>query len=148
MHAALWEAVYAGLIDRLDDTYRFLHDRIQQAAYSLIPVERRVEIHLRIGRALLANMTANQLEEHLFDVANQINRGAQLLVEEDEKAQAAQIGLRAGRKAKASAAYVSACTYLADRAKTRFAVIGPTANRAAPAFFPCFGLKSRGWGPT
>ena len=93
--------------------YKFLHDRIQQAAYSLIPDEHRVDIHLRIGRALLASMTADQLAEHLFDVANQINRGAGQLVERDEKAQVATIELRAGRKAKASAAYVSACVYLA-----------------------------------
>ena len=76
MHATLREAVHAGLIDRQDGAYRFLHDRIQQAAYSLIPDEHRADIHLRIGRALLANMTADQLEEHLFDVANQLNRGA------------------------------------------------------------------------
>jgi PAS domain S-box-containing protein len=113
MHAALWEAVYAGLIDRQDGGYRFLHDRIQQAAYSLIPDGRRGDIHLRIGRALLANMTADQLAEHLFDVAGQFNRGAGQLIERHEKAHVATINLRAGRKAKASSAYASACVYLA-----------------------------------
>src|SRR6267378_5026730 len=56
-HAALWEAVHAGLVFREDGAYKFLHDRIQQAAYTLIPEEHRAEIHLRIGRALLASMT-------------------------------------------------------------------------------------------
>src|SRR5260370_42473820 len=56
-------------------------------------------------------MTADQLAEHLFDVANQLNRGAARLIERDEKAQVATINLRAGRKAKASAAYASACVY-------------------------------------
>jgi PAS domain S-box-containing protein len=113
MHAALWEAVLAGLVLREDDAYKFLHDRIQQAAYSLIPEERRADIHLRIGRALLASMTAHELAEYVFDVANQFNRGAALLTERDEKAQVAAINLRAGRRAKASAAYASACVYLA-----------------------------------
>jgi predicted ATPase len=113
VHEALWEAVYAGLVVRQSSAYKFLHDRIQQAAYSLIPEERRAEAHLRIGRVLLSNIVPDQLAEHLFDVANQFNRGAALLVDRDEKAQVATINLRAGRKAKASTAYASACTYLA-----------------------------------
>ena len=113
MHAALWEAVQAELIVQLDGAYEFLHDRIQQAAYSLIPEAQRAEVHLRIGRVLLANLTANELAEHLFEVANQLSRGAALLVDRDERAQAAAIDLRAGRKAKASAAYASACVYFA-----------------------------------
>src|SRR6195256_4477258 len=111
--AALLEAVHAGLVFQHENAYKFLHDRIQQAAYSLILDEHRADIHLRIGRVLLASMTADQLAEHLFDVANQLNRGAALLVDRDEKAQVATINLRAGRKAKASTAYASACTYLA-----------------------------------
>src|SRR5712664_294145 len=111
MHAALREAVHAGLVFREDSAYKFLHDRIQQAAYSLLPDEQRADVHLRIGRVLLASMTADGLAEHLFDVANQLNRGAARLVEREEKTQVATIDLRAGRKAKASAAYASACAY-------------------------------------
>jgi PAS domain S-box-containing protein len=111
MPAALWEAVRAGLVLHQENTIRFLHDRIQQAAYSLIPEEQRAEIHLRIGRVLLAGMMADDFAEHLFDVANQLNRGAALLVDPDEKARVATIDLHAGRKAKASAAYASARTY-------------------------------------
>jgi predicted ATPase len=114
MHTALWEAVHAGLVFREDGAYRFLHDRIQQAAYSLIADEQRADVHLRIGRALLASMTADELTEHLFDVANHFNRGAARLIDRDEKPQVAAIDLRAGRKAKASAAFESACVYLAS----------------------------------
>jgi len=113
LHAALWRAVHAGLVLRLDGTYKFLHDRIQQAAYSLIPEAHRADVHLRIGRMLLASMTAGELAEHLFDVANQFNRGAARLIDRDEKAQVAAIYLGAGRRAKASAAYAAACAYLA-----------------------------------
>jgi PAS domain S-box-containing protein len=112
MHAALWEAIRAGLVVHQDNACRFMHDRIQQAAYSLIPEAQRAEVHLRIGRVLLASMTADELAEDLFDVANHFNRGATLLVDRDEKAQVATIELRAGRKAKASTAYASACIYL------------------------------------
>ena len=111
MHSALWEAVHAGLVLRQELAYVFLHDRIQQAAYSLIPEERRADIHLRIGRAMLASMTLDQLDEHLFDEASQLNRGAARLIDRDEKAGVAAINLRAGRKAKGSAAYASARTY-------------------------------------
>jgi predicted ATPase len=113
MHAALWEAARAGLVFREDSAYKFLHDRIQQAAYALISQEQRAEVHLRIGRALLAGMPEDQLAENLFDVANQFNRSAARLIDPDEKAQVASIELRAGRKAKASTAYASACVYLA-----------------------------------
>src|SRR5262249_9864104 len=79
MHAALREAVHAGLVCHLDGAYKFLHDRIQQAAYSLIPEEDRAELHLCLGRTLLARMTADELAEYLFNVANQLNRGSVLL---------------------------------------------------------------------
>jgi predicted ATPase len=108
LHTALWEAVHAGVVLREDSAYKFLHDRIQQAAYSLIPEPRRPEVHQRIGRVLWASMTADHLAEHLFDVANQFNRAAGRLIDRDEKTQVATIDLRAGRKAKASAAYGSA----------------------------------------
>src|SRR6202040_511124 len=91
IHAALWEAVHAGLVFREDSAYKFLHDRIQQAAYTLIPDEHRAEVHLRIGRVLLGSMTADRLAEHPFDVANQFNRGAERLIDRDEKAQVATI---------------------------------------------------------
>jgi PAS domain S-box-containing protein len=111
IHSVLLDAARAGLILRLEGSYAFLHDRIQEAAYALIPESERAAAQLRIGRALLASMTADCLGEHLFDVANQLNRGAALLINHDEKVQAAAIDLRAGRKAKASAAYASARAY-------------------------------------
>ena len=114
MHAALWEAVRAGLIVRQDNSYKFLHDRIQQAAYSLFSEEHRAALHLRIARRLLASMPANELTEQLFEVANQFNRGAELLTDRTEKAGVATINLHAGRKAKASAAYASARAYFSS----------------------------------
>ena len=111
IHDALLDAARTGLILREEKSYAFLHDRIQEAAYALIPESQRVGEHLRIGRALLADLTANGIAEHLFDVANQLNRGAALLIDRDEKVQVAAIDLRAGQKAKASAAFASARAY-------------------------------------
>jgi PAS domain S-box-containing protein len=113
IHAPLWDAVRTGLILRLEGSYAFLHDRIQEAAYELIPERARAEVHLRIGRALLASLTADGLAEHFFVVANQLNRGAGLLVDHSEKVRVAAIELGAGRKAKASAAYTSAQAHFA-----------------------------------
>jgi len=114
IHIAFLEAVRSGLVLRLEGSYTFLHDRIQEAAYALIPESARAEVHLRIGRDLLASLTADGVAEHLFDVANQLNRGAALLIDHDEKVHVAAIDLRAGRKAKASAAYASAREYFAS----------------------------------
>jgi PAS domain S-box-containing protein len=111
VHEALWEAVRAGLVVQQGSVYKFSHDRIQQAAYVLVPEDRRAEVHLRIGRVMLKSITAVEFTQHLFDVANHFNRGATLLADRDEKAQVAAINLRAGRKAKASAAYASALAH-------------------------------------
>jgi PAS domain S-box-containing protein len=112
LHAILWEAVYAGIVFRLDSAYKFLHDSIQEAAYSLIPEVLRAEVHLRIARLLVANLTLDDLGERLFEIANQFNRSATLLTDPTEASQVAAIHLRAGRRAKASGAYQSARAHL------------------------------------
>ncbi|TKC90765.1 ATP-binding sensor histidine kinase [Polyangium fumosum] len=110
-HAALWEAVREGLVLRLDGTYKFLHDRVQEAARSLIPEDERALLHLRIGRLLVARASREELEEGIFDIANQHNLGASLLASREEKDHVAELNLRAGKKAKASTAYLSAIKY-------------------------------------
>ncbi|MGP1385803.1 MAG: diguanylate cyclase domain-containing protein [Thainema sp.] len=93
--------------------YRFLHDRVQQAAYALIPVDQKSIIHLDIGRCLLSHAEANELEEHIFDIVNQINNGADLITQPEEQEQLIQLNVLAGQKAKASTAYVAAIEYFA-----------------------------------
>src|SRR5579864_1969841 len=78
MHAQLWEGVRAGLIFRSEDSYRFLHDRVQEAAYSLIPQELRNEAHLRIGRLLFARNPREKREDRIFEIVNQFNRCVQI----------------------------------------------------------------------
>jgi predicted ATPase/signal transduction histidine kinase len=114
MHAQLWEAVRAGLIFRSEDSYRFLHDRVQEAAYSLIPQELRARTHLRIGMLLAAHTPPEKLEEGIFEIVNQLNRGSHLITSDEEHERVAELNLIAGRRAKTSTACASALKYLAS----------------------------------
>jgi predicted ATPase len=109
----LRDAVRLELVRNLGDSYRFVHDRVQEAAYSLIPEQLRAEAHLLIGRLLVAHTPAKKREETIFDIVNQLNRGAALMTSAEEQEQVAELNLIAGRRAKLSTAYNSALTYLA-----------------------------------
>ncbi len=133
--AQLWSALQAGLILPLTQDYKiplvfsqqehggitltdvkvdykFLHDRVQQAAYSLIPDEQKKATHLKIGQLLLQNTTPEERKENVFALVNQLNYGADLLISESEKSELAELNLIAGQKAKAATAYESAVKYL------------------------------------
>ncbi|MEM1168391.1 MAG: AAA family ATPase [Cyanobacteria bacterium P01_H01_bin.35] len=126
----LWNALSEGLILPADETYKFyqggnydnlpeirdletpiyhfLHDRVQQAAYSLIPEQKKQETHLKIGILLLNNTVESELEEKIFEIVNQLNYGVELITEKDIKENLASLNLRAGIKAKVSTAYQAA----------------------------------------
>ncbi|MEO1431268.1 MAG: serine/threonine-protein kinase PknK, partial [Cyanobacteria bacterium J06633_8] len=91
--------------------YKFLHDRVQQAAYSLILKNRRQEVHLKIGRLLRDKTAIEQQEGKIFEIINQINIGASLLVEPKEKEDTAKLNLVAGNKAKQATAYGVSAQY-------------------------------------
>ncbi len=111
LHAALWEAVRAGLVFRHEGAYRFLHDRVQEAAYALIPADEQAAEHLRIGRLLAARTAPQAIEENVFEIVRQLNRGAALLTSGEERERLAELNLLAGKRAKAATAYTSALTY-------------------------------------
>src|SRR4051794_13397893 len=111
LDTTLWPARHQELVERLAGTYRFVHDRVQEAAYRLIPEQLRGEAHLRIGRLLAAN-TPSEKPEAIFDIVNQLNRGASLMTSMQERERLAGLNLLAGERAKASTAYVSALNYL------------------------------------
>ncbi|MEG4293562.1 AAA family ATPase [Microcoleus sp. C2C3] len=133
--AQLWAALQAGLILPLSNEYKiplvfsekesggftltdvkvdykFLHDRVQQAAYSLIPDEQKKETHLKIGQLLLQSTTPEGRKENIFALVNQLNYGTDLLTTASQKHELAQLNLIAGQKAKAATAHDSAVKYL------------------------------------
>jgi len=112
VHAQLWEALRHELLVRSDGGYQFVHDRVREAAYSLIPEELRAQAHVRIGRLLAARHSAEKREEAVFEIVNQLDRGAALITSPEEREQVAELNLLAAKRAKASTAYVSALNYL------------------------------------
>ncbi|HEU4333262.1 MAG TPA: sigma 54-interacting transcriptional regulator [Candidatus Eisenbacteria bacterium] len=146
--ADLWEAAEQGLVLPVEKSYgfapdlsagaapaqivyRFLHDRVQQAAYAQIPEEARRSVHVGVGRRLLERADLDD-PVVVFEVVNHLNFGRGLVTDRDERIRLAELNLAAGRKAKASGAYPSASTYFSAGADA----IGDEAwgNRHALAF--------------
>ena len=129
----LWKALEEGLVLPVSDSYKFfqeinekeqeeskdlwvsykfLHDRVQQAAYSLIPETQKQTTHYRIGKRLLLHLSLEEQEERIFDIVNQINIGRTSIEDDLEKQQLVELNLKAGRKAIASTACEAANIYL------------------------------------
>ncbi|MFE4105096.1 trifunctional serine/threonine-protein kinase/ATP-binding protein/sensor histidine kinase [Almyronema epifaneia] len=128
---ALWKALQSGLIlptsqtykffqgtqqsdleDTVNSTYRFLHDRIQQAAYSLIPDDQKQATHLKIGQLLQQNLPEIEKEEKLFDIVGHLNLAIELITQPREREALARLNLAAGQKARNSTAYATARSFL------------------------------------
>ncbi|MEG4145195.1 AAA family ATPase [Microcoleus sp. Pol12B5] len=129
--ADLWKALQEGLIlpesevykfymgrERREETensevvnYKFLHDRVQQAAYSLIPEQERDRAHYQIGQLLRQQISPAAIEEQIFSVVNQLNYGIALIEDQTERSDLAQLNLTACRKARAATAYQAAREY-------------------------------------
>ncbi|OUL32137.1 ATP-binding sensor histidine kinase [Nostoc sp. 106C] len=96
---------------KITTSYKFLHDRVQQAAYSLIPQDQKQATHLKIGRRLLSNTSAVDQHEKIFNIINHLNLSAELIDNPSEREQLANLNLIAGRQAKSTTAYEVALRY-------------------------------------
>ncbi|MFB2920174.1 trifunctional serine/threonine-protein kinase/ATP-binding protein/sensor histidine kinase, partial [Aerosakkonema funiforme] len=130
--ACLWKALQEGLVLPIGDvykfyvgqetlvrtsdnqeivTYKFLHDRVQQAAYSLIPDNQKQLMHLKIGRLLLSVINQTEKEEKTFEIVNQLNKGSDLIESQNEREELANLNLVAAQKARSATAYIAAIEY-------------------------------------
>jgi predicted ATPase/signal transduction histidine kinase len=107
-------AIIEGLIQPLDEKsqFKFLHDRVQQAAYAQIDDEQKKTVHLQIGRLLLANVSTDKLAEKHFEIVDHLNVGRELITNAQEQVELAQLNLEAGQKAKDAIAYRASIQYL------------------------------------
>ncbi|NEU78086.1 PAS domain S-box protein [Nostoc sp. UIC 10630] len=115
----LLAVIQAGLIqplseldeDLLVQEYKFLHDRVQQAAYALIDESQKQVVHLQIGRNLLEKTSPEQRSDRLFEIIDHLNQGLELVTARSERTEIARLNLMAGQKAKAAMAYEAAFKY-------------------------------------
>src|SRR5262249_10057289 len=112
------EAIESGLLVTLrswasldQEIYRFLHDRVQQAALSLLSEDAIKQIRLRIGRLMLASIVEIEDDERLFAIAAHLNFAGGLIVEPPERERMVQVNLAACLRAKRSTAYAIARDY-------------------------------------
>ena len=112
--AELWPALRMGLVITHDDeSYRFLHDRVQEAAYAMTPVGQRANMHLRIGRLLRDRTSPAELDERLFEIVNHLDQGSTEMTDRGERLDLAGLDQRAGDRALRATVYPSAATYYA-----------------------------------
>jgi predicted ATPase/class 3 adenylate cyclase len=105
--------------------FRFLHDHVQQAAYTLIPDAERPALHLAIGRLLLAAYSPDEREGRIFRILDHLIRGVHLVDQSAERLRIVEVCLAAGKRAKAANAYGAAMRYL----RSGLELLGPGAWR-------------------
>ncbi|MCP4159981.1 MAG: serine/threonine-protein kinase PknK, partial [Deltaproteobacteria bacterium] len=108
---ALKIGIKEGLLNRTDNIYKFSHDRVQEAVFSLIAKEKKAKLHYHIGTLELKNTENNELDEKIFYIVNQLNWGIAFVTSKSERHNLSELNLKAGKKALASNAYSSSLNY-------------------------------------
>jgi predicted ATPase/tRNA A-37 threonylcarbamoyl transferase component Bud32 len=125
--------------------YKFLHDRVQQAAYTLIAEEQQQAVHLRIGYLLLQSHASETAINSIFEVVDHLNLGCNLIIEQQERDRVARLNLSAGQKAKTTSAHRAALQYLTtgiellpiDSWQTQYALTLTLYEEATEAAYLC-----------
>ncbi len=113
MHQFWSEKIAAQLVAQSpEQIYRFLHDRVQQAAYSMIPAAERSLVHYRIGQLLLQKIPVTAIEEHIFVLVNHLNYGVSQIDDQATRDQLGALNLVAAQRAKRSNAEQVAKVYV------------------------------------
>ena len=92
--------------------YRFLHDRVRQAAYEIVDLDKRSKLHAKIGRLLLSQAGAEPSDDRLVDIVRHLNLGLAAITDHQERRRLARLNLRAGQKVAASGAHGAALELL------------------------------------
>jgi len=100
------------IVDDINISYRFLHDRVQQAAYALIPEVKKQITHVQIGELLLANLSVDRQGEKVFEIVNHLNKGIELYQTPAKRSELLRLNCIAGKRAKAATAYGASVSYL------------------------------------
>jgi predicted ATPase/signal transduction histidine kinase len=109
---ALRIAVRENFLTTLPDaSYRFIHDKVQQTALSMLGERERQDCHLRIGRRLVEGAKEAGLDERLFDIVDHLDVGSDRITDFSERLELAELNRRAGRRCRASSAYGGALDY-------------------------------------
>lgn len=105
------EAISEGLVTGNRNLLIFHHDRIQEAAYSLIPDRIKGQYHYKIGKLALEKTTSEAFKKQLFYIVDQLNEGSEWILDDAERVKLIEMNLQAGKKANASAAFYPASKY-------------------------------------
>lgn len=112
LQTLLQNCVEEGTLYRENEGYKFVHDRIQQAANSLARERVQGKIHWKVGTLLLKHLSPTQLESKIFEVANHLFTGRGEIISESETKTLLDIVLKAAQRAKKANAYELALHYL------------------------------------
>eukprot|EP00978_Attheya_sp_CCMP212_P025460 scaffold81937_cov51-Attheya_sp.AAC.1 len=114
VRAYIHGAVREGLVrtTKNEQAFKFMHDTIHQAVYTLLSPDESRNLHLKIGSLVLLSTTEEECENMLFFIVDQLNKGASLIKDENKKIELSKLNLQAAQKAIKSSAYGPATEYL------------------------------------
>ncbi len=98
--------------NNVEESYRFVHDKIHVAAYELISEQQRIAIHSKIGKSLLKQAGSGAINQNIFNIVNHLSLSKRLIKSSDDRITYAELCIAASLKAKSSGAFPSAFFYI------------------------------------
>ncbi len=110
--AALESLVAAEYLRPIAGGYAFTHDRIREAAETLVPDEQRASRHRAIAHALLGRRTPADVGADIFAITDHVNRAAGIAADDHERSLVLALNRNAADAARRAGAFVAAAEYL------------------------------------